>query len=229
MIQNKGVVGRPAAIVTYKNIIHNENKYVVGSIVGLKYNATFVIDEDEFDKIAGMQLHVSCGKYISSAAIHDDKRKELYLHNIIMNREHFKGKGQKETIDHINRNGLDNRKENLRVASQSNQNMNQGKRKRNIVLPEGCEIKVEDIPKHIWYMKAHGSHGDRFVIEFKTKNLEWKSTSSKKITLKEKLAEAQKKLAELYVEFPELHPDFEKDLADKLNKSLEEIISLTSQ
>ena len=229
MIRDERTAGRPPGIVTYANVTYNDAKYIVATIKSYKYNLKFVIDGEDFDKIKDKCWHLSSEKYVGNTFYTDDKvKKELYIHNVIMNRDQFKGKGQKETVDHINRNGLDNRKANLRVVSQSSQNMNQGKRKRNIFLPEDCDIKVEDIPKHIWYMKEHGSHGDRFVIEFKTKNLDWKSTSSKKVSLKEKLAEAQGKLAELYVEFPELHPDYEKDLADKLNKSLEEILALST-
>jgi hypothetical protein len=84
--------------------------------------------------------------------------------------------------------------------------MNQTKRERNITLPEGCEINSEDIPRHIWYIKANGAHGDRFAIEFKTENICWKTTSSKKVSLIEKLGEAKAKLQELYLQYPHLNP-----------------------
>jgi len=56
------------------------------------------------------------------------------------------------------------------------------------------ELTVDDIPKHIWYVKANGNHGDRFAIEFKTENIVWKTTSSKKISLKDKLEAAKRKI-----------------------------------
>jgi hypothetical protein len=136
----------------------------------------------------------------------DGNRKQFFLHNLVSNRLDFPGKGARESVDHINRIGFDNRKENLRIISQSEQNMNQTKRERNITLPEGCEINSEDIPRHIWYIKANGAHGDRFAIEFKTENICWKTTSSKKVSLIEKLGEAKAKLQELYLQYPHLNP-----------------------
>jgi hypothetical protein len=104
--------------------------------------------------------------------------------------------------------------------------MNQTKKKRFITLPEGCEIDPDDIPRHIWYIKSHGAHGDRFAIEFKSENICWKTSSSKKISLKEKLNQAKEKLQEFYIIFPHLNP-FNPDKLKKeeyLTNSFNEII-----
>jgi hypothetical protein len=176
-------------------------------------------------------LHVSSGTYIGSSFYTEDEvknKKELYIHNLIMGRLDFPGKGARETVDHINRISLDNRKENLRLISQSEQNMNQTKRERNITLPEGCEVNAEDIPRHIWYIKANGAHGDRFAIEFKSENLCWKTTSSKKVSLREKLEEAKVKLQELYAQYPHLNPFAPEKLQKEreLKNSFHEIIDI---
>jgi len=52
-----------------------------------------------------------------------------------MDRLEHNGRGQTESIDHINRIGLDNRKENLRLLSQSRQNCNQKRKPRKSILP----------------------------------------------------------------------------------------------
>ena len=96
-----------------------------------------LIDKEDYELVSQYSWHVSAGNYVSSTFLHDGTRKALYLHNLIMNRDAFKGKGQTESIDHINRNGFDNRKENLRLVSQTAQNVNQNRRQRKVELPAG--------------------------------------------------------------------------------------------
>jgi len=227
-MSSKKAVGRPAGKIWYVPVEYNNKNYIVGMISSNGEPMAFIFDEDDRDKVVGRSWHVSSNKYIGSAEIADGDRKQLFLHNLVSNRLEFPGKGAKETIDHINREGFDNRKENLRLISQSDQNMNQTKRERNITLPEGCEVNPEDIPRHIWYIKANGAHGDRFAIEFKSENLCWKTTSSKKVSLREKLEEAKVKLQELYAQYPHLNPFAPEKLQKEreLKNSFHEIIDI---
>lgn len=155
----------------------------------------------------------------------------MYLHNLVLNLLDFPGKGSKESVDHINRIGFDNRKENLRIITQTQHNLNQLKRKRRVELPEESGLTADDIPKHIWYIKPNGSHGDRFAIEFKTENIIWKTTASKNVSLKDKLKSAKEQLQEYYKLYPYLNPNNEdktskiKELTDSYN----EIIRLSEQ
>jgi hypothetical protein len=221
-------VGRPAGYIEYQEVTYQEKEYIVGILSSNGELVKFVFDKDDLEKVIHRSWHKCSNHYISSAYNHDGKRKELFLHNVVLNRLVFPGKGAKETVDHINRNGLDNRKENLRIVTQSEQNFNQCKRNRTITLPEGCGIYPEDIPRHIWYIKAQGAHGDRFAIEFKTENICWKTTSSRKVSLKQKLEDAKEKLKEFYVEHPHINPFNTYKLAqeERLKQSFEEILSL---
>ena len=124
-------------------------------------------------------------------------------------------------------NGMDNRKVNLRLITQTQQNYNTKRRARVTVLPDNCGISTDDIPRNIYYMKPNGHHGDRFVVELKglpDGDIEWKSTSSKSISLQEKLNQAKTKLHELYL-LHNLHQEDEnvlkKKLAEEYNKILE--------
>ncbi len=213
-------MGHPVNPIIYTHIEYNGNKYTIGKVINNNSYIYFIIDQEDYPKIKDYSWHSKCNAYIGHTVSVDDKRRELYLHNMIMNRLGFPGKGSKETVDHINRIGYDNRKENLRIITQSEQNINQKKRKRKIELPEDSGLTSEDIPKHIWYVKANGNHGDRFAIELKTENITWKTTSSKSIPLKDKLQQAKDKLQEYYKIYPYLNPENEH-INSKYNKLLE--------
>ena len=223
-------VGRPGGIITYKHVLFNNKAYTVGQLTSKDEKVNFVFDTDDFDKVDEKFWHRASNAYISHGIIIDGKKKEYYLHNIVMNLLDFPGKGSNETVDHINRIGFDNRKENLRIITQSEQNLNQSKRSRRIQLPDDSGLSIDDIPKHIWYVKANGSHSDRFAIEFKTENITWKTTSSKKILLKDKLQEAKDKLQEYYITYPYLNPNNEKinNRIKELTDSYNEIIKLSN-
>ena len=203
----KKKVGRKPRPIIYKDVTYNDKHYIVGVITSNKGLIKFVFDKDDEEKVKGKSWHTVSSGYIVSYCAHNDKYSQILLHNIIMNRMNFPGKGAKESVDHINRNPLDNRKENLRIVSQTQQNLNQKKKSRIVELPDGCGIIPNDIPKHVWYVRANGAHGERFAIEFKTENILWKSSSSKKLSLQEKLDQAKQKLVEFYTLYPYLNPE----------------------
>lgn len=205
-ILKQGSVGRPPGEIIYTDIDYNDSKYVVMTILKNDIPCYSVIDFDDYETVNKYSWHIASG-YLGSAFVDNGKRKELYLHNLVMNRLTFNGKGQTETIDHISRNLLDNRKTNLHLISQSEQNLNQKTKERSFKFPEEYTLDPNDIPKHIWYVKANGGHGDRFAIELKTENFIWKGTSSKKVKIEDKLIEAKEKLKDVYIKYPYLDPD----------------------
>jgi hypothetical protein len=130
----------------------------------------------------------------------------IYLHQHLMDLHGQKsGTDQiaaKRSVDHINRDPLDNRLANLRIVdSQSEQNLNQGKKTRaENNLPPEFTLENNDLPKYIQYKPEYehngAKHGAQFIVEIKvcgTKNkIIKKSTKAKDKSLYYKLIQAIK-------------------------------------
>ena len=198
----------------------------VGSILFKGMLIEFVFDAADLSGVKLHKWHLASGTYIATSIKVDisgvEKKRELYLHSFLMK------PGMGETVQHISKNGMDNRRQNLRLVEDSAAAAGHAKKKRSVELPALCGIRPEEIPKHIWYVQANGYHRDRFAIEFKTEGILWKSTSSKDISLKEKLDQAMTKLAELYKVYPHLDPKREEEEIVALDKSFKEILSAAS-
>lgn len=173
MDDERGIGGRKPNLITWAHINYKSNLYSIGKICkedGIIER--FIIDTEDYDKIKERSWHVVSTGYIGSSCKVDGVRKVLYMHNLIMNRLTFDGKGATESVDHINGIGTDNRKANLRVCSQSQQNRNTSNRVRTTEkLP--ASIDPSTIPRNIWYIPASGSHGDRFAVEIKRDTRDW--------------------------------------------------------
>lgn len=226
-----GIGGRKSIPIEWIHKSYKDREYTIGIITKIDgSNITFVIDRDDFDKVKERSWHYIASGYIGSNYKTGGKCKILYLHNLIMDRLTFDGKGTTESVDHINGIGTDNRKANLRICSQSQQNRNTSKRKRTTTkLPAG--IDPDEIPKNIWYIPESGSHGERFAIEIKgipdMNDILWRSTAAKTVTTHEKLRATIAKRNELYSTIPALRDhERESELCKQLLTEYEELIQI---
>lgn len=203
-------------VPVYKDVSYNGIEYTVGSILYKENLVEFLIDRTDLSAVSQYAWHF-VGNGLATTVV-GEKKRELYMHACIM------GPGPNQVVHHISGNGLDNRRANLQIIDKADAALNRVK-KRSIELPALCGIKPEDIPTHVWYVQANGYHRDRFAIEFKTEGILWKSTSSKSVSLQEKLEAAKSKLAELYLQYPHLDPATHQAAAIWLKESFNRALS----
>jgi hypothetical protein len=155
-------------------LVQNEEELYYEMETGSEVLFSFSVDDldkilfkdDKKSKHITWYLHKKIG-YITA----NIDGKYIYLHQHIMN---FKGNGKgKESVDHINRNKLDNRRENLRITTQSVQNENCGKRRRkNNAKPLPTELvewlktnrNTSNLPKFIVYYSEFKN--EKMIKEF---------------------------------------------------------------
>lgn len=190
----------------YKLIKYKNKKYAV-----CRYkkkdgtNKLFVVDANDLEKILkNNHSWYQINKYVGYVKIVNNKPDYQYIHNLIMNNVKSRLKDGKYKISHINDHGHDNRKCNLKLMSQNYINESKPRNKSENKLPKTSVIKNSDIPKCVHYSKPQSGHGEMFIIELikHGKKYVWKSSSSKNISLKDKLIEIKKKLLDISKQYP---------------------------
>ncbi len=222
--------GRYATPIQWTPVSFHGKDLIVGKV---KFKDSYIYCINDAEDKFRLKMHnwyVVTGSYMGCYALHNNQRKTRFMHNYIMERESFNGKGQDETVDHINGVGFDNRRCNLRLISQSLQNMNTKQRTRTTTqLPEG--IDPSEIPRNIWYIPPSETHGDRFVVEVKgipdVGDICKKTTSSRTVSSKNKLEEAIKIRNDIFKKYPVL-VEYSRDAPQsiRLKKEYENIIAI---
>lgn len=115
-------------------ILHNDYAEVITYDKYSNPNYKFLIDLEDVPIVSQYKWHASKSKK-DSDLIYLTNNKIGHYHRFIMDAK----SGQ--TIDHINMNTFDNRKSNLRIASQTEQNHNQHVRK-------GIKFDIKGIDRH---------------------------------------------------------------------------------
>lgn len=89
-----------------------------------------LVDDDDFEKMNAHKWYLNCKGY-AARTTHTSRRHGRVDKTVFMHREINKTKDGMFT-DHINRNKLDNRKENLRAATNTQNQLNKGLQKNNV-------------------------------------------------------------------------------------------------
>jgi hypothetical protein len=185
---------------------------VVFGLAYKNYVLPVVIDKRDFDIIQAFKKNWkinSNGFVYCTHKYPNDVFRDIYLHEVVMGLKN-KDDGvvnKKNGILHINRIGLDNRRLNLMYDCKGKElNKNLKKKARSTILPKNCGIDVNEIPTYIWYAKGSDERGDRFVVSIG--DVHWVTTSSKKISLKEKLEQAKTYLKNLLYDRSDLLDEY---------------------
>lgn len=188
-------------------VTYEGNEY---GIMEVKYKDNIlpvVLDWDDYKYVKKLDFKWHCNN--NGFICHTYNSENYYLHDLIMQLKNKEAgtKNLKKPIIHINKLGLDNRRDNLMYdTANKDYNKNISKKKRTVVLPSDAGIDPDLIPTYIWYMKPDSSHGERFAV--KIGDVSWKSSSSDALSLQYKLEESKLFMRTLFKHRNDLLQDY---------------------
>lgn len=94
-------------------------------IIELTQNKYAVVDDEDYDRLRGLKWHYHSSGYAVHGGNHYRKISKTYMHRLIINAP------KNMEVDHINGDGLDNRKENLRIVTKAENAMNRSRSSKN--------------------------------------------------------------------------------------------------
>lgn len=206
----------------FKKVRYNHSYYAVVNIKYKTLNVPIILNWDDFRVISSLGKDWKSNKFGFVSCIHNYKgvQKEVFIHEIVMalKQKSLNKKPLKKAIMHINRIGWDNRRDNLQydVPKKDKTVYKNIKKKKRTIDLQDTGVNVDDLPTYVWYMKPDKTHGERFLVDI-AGEYQWKTTSSKKLSLRYKLEEAKKYLREIKKKRPDLfethsmNGDFNKD------------------
>ncbi len=221
-------------------IDYHNNRYTIVLINHANIKLPILLDRQIYKIIKKLDKtwYVNNLNHIYCYYTKDDCQSQIYIHDLVLKInskfEFVKTDSNiyypNKPINHINRINFDNRVENLQYDTpDKDHNKNIKKKKRTIDLDK-FGIDVDELPTYIWYLKPDTTHGSRFVVQIQG-DITWKTTSSKKVSLRYKLEEAKKYLKYIKKSRPELFTMYSMngDLTARGSELLKEFNTIIQQ
>lgn len=194
---------------TLVTLEYHKNRYTVAAIKHSDNKIPILLDRDMYKVIKRLDKNWYINDKNHVYCFHSQDggitQYPVYLHEVVVrlspsiDQKHL----NKKPIIHINNIHFDNRIENLQFDVPNKDYSKNTRKKSRIINLRRHGIDVDDLPTYMWYLKPDQSHGDRFAVEFPNK-MSWRSTASKKVSLRYKLEEAKKYLRYMKIERPDL-------------------------
>jgi hypothetical protein len=189
---------------TYDHTVLFDTKYA-------KYIAMFswnkLHTDDKGVYFAARNTHYTHENCIKQLGVPIEEQRQLLFHRLVAYMAKLPNPENLPTVDHINRETLDNRAENLRWLSQANQNRNTDKRNRKVNARPLPDDITGPLPKYVTWNITHEKTSSEKLLERKFFRVEkhpaqpakkiWSSSKSAKLTNQEKLNQALAELARL--------------------------------
>jgi hypothetical protein len=199
---------------TYYKISYDNNEYSVCELNYGSKKAPVILDWKTFKRIKSLDISwyingkgfvVTNYKFKENG---NDVVKEISMHDVVMKMtDNEYDSRQIKSVLHINKLGVDNRTCNLIYDTcDKDITKNLKKKNRTISLPEDLGILPNEIPSYVWYLKEDSTHGDRFIVNID--DISWKSTASKKMSLRYKLEETKKYMRHLQETRPDIFDNY---------------------
>ncbi len=187
----------------------NDNENQTYYLIHIKDDIYTKISKRDIDKALNFNgirpsWYINSNGYIGTTIRINNNVHRIYLHQLIMDVHDEDLTNYEKTVDHINQDKLDNRRQNLRLVNMSVQNSNRDKAERRVdacELPNGIEQK--DLPKYVVYRKEfldkekNKSREYFYICNHPKLEKNWETTKSNEISIKEKLRLVKLKLQEL--------------------------------
>lgn len=189
----------------YRNMyweVKSKKNYIIMHIKNDIYTKISKEDINKILDINGLRpvwYRMDSGYIATTIRLNEEKQKIYYLHQLILDQHTIDNTDLKNTVDHINQDKLDNRRENLRIVNMSEQNKNKGKQTRRkdakIELPDN----IKELPKYVEYRKEiydkdNNKEREFFIVSHPKLDKIWETTKSNKVSISDKLKYAKAKL-----------------------------------